>query len=93
LEPLVNQPPTIITEHLLLRPLELADASDIQRLAGDRDVASTTRSIPHPCPEGYAKRWIGDSQAESEIGGLVIFAVTLSENGPKTVRLRGLWNS
>ena len=71
----------IKTERLRLRPLELLDASDIQRLAGDRDVAATTRSIPHPYPDGYAGRWIGDCQAESETGSLVISAVTLRESG------------
>ena len=77
----VNQPPTIITERLRLHPLELADASDIQRLAGERDIAATTRSIPHPYPNDYAERWIGDCQAESETSSLAISAVTLRESG------------
>lgn len=79
----VNQPPTIETKRLRLRRLELSDASDIQRLAGVRDVAATTRSIPHPYPDGYAERWIGDCRAESETGALAIFAVILNENGPE----------
>jgi RimJ/RimL family protein N-acetyltransferase len=80
---MVNEPTTIITERLRLRPLALADASDIQRLAGDTDIASTTRSIPHPYPDGYAERWIGDCQAEAETGALAIFAITLKEDGPE----------
>ncbi len=63
-----------------LRPLELADASDLQRLAGDRDVAYNTRSIPHPYPDGYAERWIGDCQTESET----------DENGPDGGRFVGI---
>ena len=47
--------PKITTERLLLRPLDLADAPDIQDLAADRDVASTTESIPHPYLEGMAE--------------------------------------
>ena len=74
----VNQPPNIETERLRLRRLELSDASDIQRLAGVADVAATTRSIPHPYPDGYAERWIGDCRAESETGALAIFAVILN---------------
>ena len=74
----VNQPPTIETQRLRLSRLELSDASDIQRLAGVRDVAATTRSIPHPYPDGYAERWIDDCRAESETGALAIFAVILN---------------
>ena len=40
--------PTLQTKRLLLRPFVLADAPTVQRLAGDREVASTTLTIPHP---------------------------------------------
>jgi len=35
--------PTLETARLILRPFTLADAPEVQQLAGERDVASTTR--------------------------------------------------
>jgi RimJ/RimL family protein N-acetyltransferase len=46
------------TQRLTLRPLTLEDAPLVQKLAGERDVASTTRLIPHPYPPGMAEKWI-----------------------------------
>ena len=63
--------------------MELSDASNIQNLAADRDTVSTTESILHPYPDGYAERRIGDCHAESETGALAIFAIILNENGPE----------
>ncbi|GIP42246.1 N-acetyltransferase [Paenibacillus sp. J45TS6] len=50
--------PTFVTERLILRPLQLADAPFIQKLAGEKDIASTTLSIPHPYPDGAAESFI-----------------------------------
>ena len=72
----------IETERLLLRTLELTDAPDVQRLAGDREVASTTRDIPHPYEDGVAEAWINSCLSETASGKLVIFAITLRPDGP-----------
>ena len=69
------------TDRLLLRPLEMSDASDIQLLAGDRDVASTTRNIPHPYEDGMAEKWIKSCQEKTVSGELISFAITLSSDG------------
>ena len=71
----------IETERLLLRPLESTDAPDVQQLAGDREVASTTRDIPHPYEDGVAEAWITACQDEIASGDLVNFAITLRSDG------------
>lgn len=71
----------LTTQRLLLRPLALSDAKDVQRLAGHPLVADTTLSIPHPYPNGCAELWIqrhpgqwaGDKEAH--------WAITLRESG------------
>ncbi|MEE2949220.1 MAG: GNAT family N-acetyltransferase [Chloroflexota bacterium] len=65
------------TERLQLRPFNLSDAPDFQRLAGDKDVASTTLSIEHPYEDGLAEQWIRSSQIKSAAGDLITFAITL----------------
>ena len=46
------------TARLLLRAFTLDDAADVQRLAGDRIIADTTRVVPHPYLDGMAEDWI-----------------------------------
>jgi len=55
--------PTLKTERLVLRPFLLSDASVVQRLAGNRTVADTTLSIPHPYADGMAEAWIATHEA------------------------------
>jgi len=71
----------IQTNRLLLRSLELSDAPDIQRLAGDRNVADTTLNIEHPYEDGMAERWVRSTQQKVSSGELVNFAITLLANG------------
>lgn len=51
--------PTFETDRLLLRAFALTDASRVQELAGDIEVARTTLSIPHPYTLEDAKSWLG----------------------------------
>src|SRR5205814_1207833 len=46
------------TERLLLRPLLPDDADSLERLAGDRAIADTMISVPHPFTRRDALDWI-----------------------------------
>jgi ribosomal-protein-alanine N-acetyltransferase len=73
----MKERPTLETDRLILRPFTLTDAPDVQRLAGERDVASTTRNIPHPYADGMAEQWIRTHQEQFEHGAVVNFAIVL----------------
>jgi ribosomal-protein-alanine N-acetyltransferase len=75
--PMPAERPTLHTARLLLRPFTLADAPEVRRLAGDREVAATTMNVPHPYEEGMAEEWIGTHEACYERGEQVNFAVVL----------------
>lgn len=68
--------PTLYTDRLCLRPLTLEDAARVQQLAGDKDIARTTLTIPHPYPDGAAEQWISSQKERFEKDELVNFAVT-----------------
>ena len=68
--------PVLETDRLVLRPYRLADAADLQRLAGDRLIAATTATIPHPYPDGEAEAFIGAHEARWRDGTHLTCAVT-----------------
>ncbi|HQR17204.1 MAG TPA: GNAT family N-acetyltransferase [Gemmatimonadales bacterium] len=73
--------PRLATGRLVLRPFAPADAGDVQRLAGAREIAATTLTVPHPYPDGAAEEWIAThAGAWVERRGLTL-AVTLREDG------------
>src|ERR1700758_3243962 len=73
--------PVLQTTRLRLRPYRLADAADLVRLAGAREVAATTLRIPHPYREQDAVDFIASSQAEADVGACARFAITLRQTG------------
>ena len=77
----MNEQPTITTERLILRPYKLDDALELQRLIGERDVARTLMSVPHPYENGMAEEWIGRRQELFDKGESVNFAITHREDG------------
>lgn len=73
--------PTIELAHLLLRPFALGDAEDVRRLAGDRAIADTTLTIPHPYEAGMAETWIATHRPEAAAGRRLTLAIVLRNTG------------
>ena len=71
----------IETERLVLRAFALADAPEVQRLAGDRAIAAGTLTIPHPYPDGAAEEWIGRQLDWREDDDSVNFALERRDDG------------
>jgi RimJ/RimL family protein N-acetyltransferase len=72
----MNEQPRLLTPRLVLRPFALTDAPDVQRLAGAREVASTTLNIAHPYPDGAAEAWISTHASSWASGESITCAVT-----------------
>jgi [ribosomal protein S5]-alanine N-acetyltransferase len=75
------QRPTLQTPRLILRPFHLEDAVTVQSLAGTREVARFTLSVPHPYEDGMAEAWIERHEAECIEKQLFNFAITLRDSG------------
>ena len=72
--------PVLETERLILRPFTIADAPAVQKLAGAREVASTTMNIPHPYEDGMAEAWISSHAPGYEAGELATYAILLRDD-------------
>lgn len=73
--------PKLQTQRLTLRPFELADSDDVERLAGDIRVAETTAAVPHPYPKGAASNWIATHGPTFESKTGVVYAIADTANG------------
>ena len=73
----VGVQPTLRTARLFLGPFEPGDAPELQRLAGAREIADTTLSIPHPYEMDHALAWIANQRKESVRGRATNFAIRL----------------
>lgn len=68
----------------------MADADNVQRLAGDFAIADTTLNIPHPYEDGLAEKWISNHRDWFLDGEQVIFAITLKEPAGTLIGAVGL---
>ena len=75
----MDSEPALTTERLILRPLTLDDAPVVQQLAGKREIADTTLSIPYPCSEQQAREWISRHTEARAQGKGVGFGVELTQ--------------
>ena len=80
--------PTLHTTRLVLGAFTPADAADLQQLAGDREIADTTVSIPHPYDLDHALAWIGQQRRELVRGRAANFAIRLP--GSRLIGCTGL---
>lgn len=68
--------PPLLTERLVLRSFTLEDAPDIQRLAGDYDIAKMLIAMPHPYEDGMAEEFLHKSAEAFKKGESLNFAIT-----------------
>ena len=68
--------PELKTKRLLLRRFRAADASHIQNMAGNFNVAKMTLNIPHPYEDGLAEIWISEHQKKMSAGTQLTYAIT-----------------
>lgn len=71
---------TLTTPRLRLRPFTLTDAADVARVAGQRSIADTTVTVPHPLDVEGARAWIIDDLARCSVEQH-IFAVEARDSG------------
>jgi len=71
----MSKQPTLEAERLILRPFTIADAPEVQKLAGDKAVAETTLNIPYPYEDGMAEEWIGTHEKSFKDNKNVTFAI------------------
>jgi [ribosomal protein S5]-alanine N-acetyltransferase len=77
----IAEQPTLHTQRLILRAFTLADAPDVQRLAGAREIAAMTLTIPHPYQDGMAEEWIKTHPKAFNEGKDVNLAIVLRDTG------------
>src|SRR5690625_7999850 len=81
---------TLETDRLILRPFGMDDATRVQELAGNEDVAKTTLGIPHPYPIDVAESWM-EGHLRMVKNGTFPFAMVLKSEsilvGTMTIRV------
>lgn len=78
---LERSPVTLKTSRLRLRPLQMNDAAEISRLAGQREIADTTISIPHPYPVYWVEEWIRSISADIDAQQAAHWAIDFARTG------------
>jgi RimJ/RimL family protein N-acetyltransferase len=78
----------IQTGRLRLRTFKLADAPALARLAGDRAIADTMISIPHPYTLAMARSWIRAQADERAAGRAIHWAIARRTSLAGAISLR-----
>lgn len=77
----MTEVPTLRTERLVLGRFEPSEATELQRLAGAREIADTTLVIPHPYELTHAEQFIALQQEAVAEGHELIFALHRRTDG------------
>jgi RimJ/RimL family protein N-acetyltransferase len=72
--------PNLKTGRLILRPFTLEDSATVQKLAGDKEISSTTLNIPYPYEDGVAQIWISNHEEKFEKKEELVLAITNKTN-------------
>lgn len=72
--------PSLTTQRLMLRELQLEDAHAIAMRAGDREVARYLIAVPTPYPVALAARWIANRVAWWPQGRGITLAIARNEH-------------
>ena len=73
--------PILESQRIVLRPYQLSDAQNVQRLAGEKIIAKMTANIPHPYVDGMAEEWISKHEHWFKNRETIALAIQLSETG------------
>lgn len=76
-----DRQPILRTDRLRLRPFTMADAPEVQRLAGERQIGDTTGRIPHPYEDGMGEQWIATHRPRYQNGVAVTYAIERRSDG------------
>lgn len=72
---------TLEIGRLILRPFEPSDVARLRIIAGERRIADTTISVPHPFADSDASAWIEESCRDMLERKAYGFAIVLRETG------------
>ncbi|MGF1489857.1 MAG: GNAT family N-acetyltransferase [Prochloraceae cyanobacterium] len=75
----MSKQPILASDRLILRPFAIEDATVLTNLAGSKEIADTTISIPHPYRLDYAKNWIAKHSISFAEKTSVHFAIEIKE--------------
>jgi RimJ/RimL family protein N-acetyltransferase len=80
--PVVTDPlPTLVTPRLTLRAYLPSDAEAVSRMAGAREVATHTATIPHPYPVEEAHAWVTARAQMWHDGAAANWAIVHQDHG------------
>jgi RimJ/RimL family protein N-acetyltransferase len=78
-EPAALSLPRLVTERLVLRPPEAADADSIVEGIGDLAVSRMLAKVPHPYVRADAEWWLAHVAEAHAAGKSIHFAITLGD--------------
>lgn len=73
--------PVLITKRLVLRSFTLGDKDRVLKLAGQKEIAAMTLSIPHPLEPEDVEQWLRERRNKFEEEEGVVWAVCENEEG------------